>query len=339
MICSASLLDYEATSWIQQLHQDTTHAQQSAYATGTINNLRSHLRSYFMFCVATGHSPLVFSAQHICHYLVFLSRTASYSTLKNHLSSIGLLFQLHNMHIDLHQDFFIRLTLRGLKRIHGHSPSTKLPITPQILLRLRSTINFQQSLDLVFWTAALVAFFTFFRKSNSFVSSSTAFDPARNLTRNDVQILQSFALITVTWTKTIQNKERLLSIPIPRIPNSPLCPVSALEHYFLQVPVSISPCLPFFTFVQGNQLHPLTYSLFVKLLRTKLSALGLQPELYSSHSFRRGGASFAFALHLPGELIQLQGDWKSDAYLHYLDKPLTQRLKVAFAFRNALARS
>ena len=237
------------------------------------------------------------------------------------------------------QDFFIRLTLWGLKHIHGHSPSTKLLIMPQILLRLRSTINFQHSLDLVFWTAAPVAFFTFFRKSNLFVSSATAFDPACNLTRNNIQIQQSFASITVNWTKTIQNKERLLSIPIPRIPNSPLCPVSASEDYCLQVPVSLSKCLPHFTFVHGNQLHPLTYSHFVKLLRRKLSFLGLQHELYSSHSFRRGGASSAFALHLPGELIQLQGDWKSDAYLHYLDKPLTQRLKVAFAFHNALYRT
>ena len=71
-------------------------------------------------------------------------------------------------------------------------------------------------------------------------------------------------------------------------------------------------------------------------MRLKLAALGLQPEPYSGHSFRRGGASFAFALHLPGELSQLQGDWSSDAYLRYLEKPLTQWLKVAFAFCKAL---
>ena len=122
-------------------------------------------------------------------------------------------------------------------------------------------------------------------------------------------MLQSFALITVNWTKTIQNKEQISSIPIPHIPNSLLCPVSALEHYFLQVPVSISQCLPLFAFVHCNQLHPLTYSRFVKLLCSKLSSLGLQPEMYSSHSFRCGGASFAFALHLYiYTFIQLQGD-------------------------------
>ena len=136
MISSNSLLDSGAPSWIHQLHQDTTRAQQSAYAPGTINNLHSHLRSYFMFCIAAGHPHLVSSAQHICQYLVFLSRTASYPTLKNHLSSICLFFELQNMHVDLFQDFFIHLTLQGLQRIHGHSPSTKLPIMPQILLRL-----------------------------------------------------------------------------------------------------------------------------------------------------------------------------------------------------------
>ena len=83
-------------------------------------------------------------------------------------------------------------------------------------------------------------------------------------------------------------------------------------------------------------LRAVLYPKFIQTLHLKLAAVGLQPELYSGHSFRRGGASFAFALHLPGELIQLQGDCSSDAYLRYLEKPLTQRLKVAFAFRKAL---
>ena len=238
---------------------DTLHAQKSAYAPGTLNNIRSHLRSYFIFCLATGHPHWLFSVNHICHYLVFLSRTASYPTLKNHLSSIRLLFELQQLNIDLHQDFFIRLTLRGLKRLHGHSPASKLPITPQILLRLHSTIDFSNSLDLVFWTAALVAFFTFFRKSNLFPSSPSSFDPVRNLTRQDVQILQSFALITVNWTKTIQFQERRLTIPIPRIPNSPLCPVSALERYYQSVPVSAAIRHPLFTYVQCGTLHFMTY--------------------------------------------------------------------------------
>ena len=86
---------------------------------------------------------------------------------------------------------------------------------------------------------------------------------------------------------------------------------------------------PLFTYVQCGTSHSMTYPKFIQILRLKLAAVGLQPELYSGHSFRRGEASLhysvikAFALHLQGELIQLQGGWSSDAYLRYLEKPLT----------------
>ena len=153
---------------------------------------------------------------------------------------------------------------------------------------------------------------------------------------NDIQILSSFALVTVNWTKTIQFGERILSIPIPHIPGSILCAVNTFETYFHCVPVPFCHCLLLFAYPLGSALQPLAYSTFIQPLRDKLSLVGLQPNLYSGHSFCRKGTSFAFALHLPHELIQQQGDWKSYTYLHYLDKPLTQRLKVAFVFRDAL---
>lgn len=40
---------------------------------------------------------------------------------------------------------------------------------------------------------------------------------------------------------------------------------------------------------------------------------------YTGHSFRRGGATYAFRSGVPGELIQVMGDWKSDAYKRYFD--------------------
>lgn len=35
--------------------------------------------------------------------------------------------------------------------------------------------------------------------------------------------------------------------------------------------------------------------------------------------FCRGGATYAFRSGVPGELIQVMGDWKSDAYKRYFD--------------------
>ena len=40
----------------------------------------------------------------------------------------------------------------------------------------------------------------------------------------------------------------------------------------------------------------------------------------SSHSFRRGGAVWLLSCKVPGEVIKVMGDWKSKAYLAYLDQ-------------------
>ena len=83
-----------------------------------------------------------------------------------------------------------------------------------------------------------------------------------------------------------------------------------MQDYFTSVPVPLSSCLPLFVYPAGSTLRPFTYSNFLQLLRERLTAIRLQPNLYSGHSFRHGGASFAFAPHLPRELIQQQGDWR-----------------------------
>ena len=125
-------------------------------------------------------------------------------------------------------------------------------------------------------------------------------------------------------------------MPIPRIPGFILCPVSMLQYYFHQVPHLSSGLIPLFLYQSGLQFHIFTYPLFLHLLRQKLSIFGYKVSNYSGHSFRHGGASFAFSLCVPHELIQQQGDWKSDAYLRYLSKPLIQRLQVATAFRSTI---
>lgn len=69
---------------------------------------------------------------------------------------------------------------------------------------------------------------------------------------------------------------------------------------------------------------------FVSFLRSKLSLAGVtHPSLYRSHSFRRGAACFVFNCGVPGELIQVFGDWSSDAYKSFLEYSLAARFKVA----------
>ena len=55
----------------------------------------------------------------------------------------------------------------------------------------------------------------------------------------------------------------------------------------------------------------------------------LDSTCYSPHSFRRGGATFAFEAHIPSELIKAQGDWRSDCYFFYLEMSDCQKRAAA----------
>ena len=61
-----------------------------------------------------------------------------------------------------------------------------------------------------------------------------------------------------------------------------------------------------------------------------------QEDSFRGHSFRRGAASWAFNCDVPGELIQLYGDWSSDSYKLYLEFSLESKLVLATQLRSAI---
>ena len=56
--------------------------------------------------------------------------------------------------------------------------------------------------------------------------------------------------------------------------------------------------------------------------------MGLPSKEFSGHSFRRGGATYLFKMGIPGELIQVMGDWHSDAYKAYLEIDLSTKFNL-----------
>ena len=72
----------------------------------------------------------------------------------------------------------------------------------------------------------------------------------------------------------------------------------------------------------------LTQGMFTNKLKELLSTLGLPGQFYASHSFRRGGATYLFRQGIPGELIQVMGDWKSEAYKVYLEIDLPTKFQI-----------
>ena len=96
----------------------------------------------------------------------------------------------------------------------------------------------------------------------------------------------------------------------------PLCPVTAVQRAFhiLKLP----PDAP--AFVSDEFGTPMTGKMFNSRFKELIKKCGLDPSAYSSHSFRRGSATWALQCGIPGEVVMYMGDWKSAAYLAYLDK-------------------
>ena len=196
-----------------------------------------------------------------------------------------------------------------------------------ILLGIRRIINLNISYDASFWAVCLTAFLGLFRKSNLFPVSDIQYDPNKQFSRSSFQFLSLGALVQVTWSKTIQFRERSVCIPLPYIPYSLLCPASSVLHAtsFTKMSLPTSHAFAYFD-IRSRKPTCLTYRSFLSKLRECLSGLGFPPGMFASHSFRRGGASFAFHSGVPVELIKMLEDWKSNAVLLYLTVPLSIRL-------------
>ena len=148
------------------------------------------------------------------------------------------------------------------------------------------------------------------RKSNLFGTDSGGFHPDRQLTRDCFHVSADQRSVTMhaKWSKPNQTRERVLNICLPLLVDHPLCPVTAVLTNFR----ALRPAAP------GAQAFPMTGPAFSRKLKALTSRIGVSGV--SSHSLRRGGATWALSSGIPGEIVKAMGDWKSVCYPVYLDQ-------------------
>ena len=84
-----------------------------------------------------------------------------------------------------------------------------------------------------------------FRKSRPM--SPTSFDSRKQLTEADFKIFSRRVLITLRWSKIIQFRERVVEIPLLRIPRSPLCATALSSTRFALWPRVLARALRYLT--------------------------------------------------------------------------------------------
>jgi integrase len=173
------------------------------------------------------------------------------------------------------------------------------------------------------------------RKSN-LVYTYSKDEPPHFICRKDIHFSQEAVTLYFTWSKTNQFGARIHKVPLIAIPNSVLCPVQALFNMLSLVPAQPHDAL-FSVPGASKKLIPVSYANFQKFLKNIVSLVGIDSTNFSTHSFRRGGATHAFDSNVPSELIKSHGDWSSDAYLVYLEFSYKQKLSVSSAMASNIS--
>ena len=205
----------------------------------------------------------------------------------------------------------------------GTKSQQKHPITINILQRMGSVLDLAIPSQAVLWCLFLVAFFSFLRKSNLTTPCAQTFDPTKHLTQKDIKFSSQGAVLRIHWSKTLQHREGMLLIPLPTIAGSPLCLVTAIQHYFQLVPADLPVSQKGATFILSPS------PCFPALLKPSSRSSDWTPGIILLTVFVGAVPPMPISPGVPDHLIKLHGDWRSDANKLYLSLTLATRTQVA----------
>ena len=241
-----------------QLDCEVLFFRRQAYAQSTKSTYLSQTRSYLSFCVYYGYKPLPASTLTLNRYSAFLARSLSASSIPAYLNAVRILHLEHGHTDPTKGNFHLATTLRGIRRIKGLTVSQKEPVTPKMLLAFKHHLDLDNPVHATFWAVCLVAFFGLLRKANLLSKGLAQFNPEKHLRRGDIFFFTDWVVVVNRWSKTIQFSQRVLTIPLPRIPQHPLCRYTALHNTFQKVPAPLSGPAFAIPTSHANSLKPLT---------------------------------------------------------------------------------
>ena len=286
------------------------------YTKGSRENVLSHLRQLCMFCVAYNQSFLPVSRNTLLGFVELMSRSVTYDHIQHILSSVKFLHDFIG-HVYPGDTFEFKVLMGGLRRKLAKPARQVLPITPEILILMYEHVNVDNPYELAHWTSFLFALRLLYRKSSIAPKSLQSFDKKLGLSREKAILSDDIILVYQNHSKTNQFMASTRVTPI--MPGN----IRALDpvfHYSKLIYEHVAPNdSPAFTFYDSGRIKCVTHRSFTQFLKLLLKKIGLNPDEWSGHSFRRGGASLLYRLGCDPLTIQACGDWASDTFLRYIE--------------------
>lgn len=272
----------------------------------------------------------------LVRYARYVANTVtSYETVANYIAGVRTLHRLAGFPVVESSAPNLTHILRGIKFELAHPVKQATPITIEILRDMYNFLDLKDPFDVVCYTAILLGFYMFLRKSNLVPDSVPAFNPGEQLVRSDVRMGHSMVLVEIRWNKTLQYKQRELLLPLIPARDKRVCPVYWLK-YMLST-IRAGPQDPLFGIPTGQaQVVPLTYDQLGKKLKKLVALTNRDSQRFTLHGLRKGGACHALESGLVGEDIKIMGDWATEAYMTYLDQTVQRRVHNMVQFMGDL---
>ena len=275
---------------LAQLDVEVANTKGGSIRTSTKRNLLSHLNAYQKFCDRYLLHYFPCDNRQLCRFGQTLTKElSSPESIGNYLSGVRTMMALLGLEPPDVKDRQMQMFTAGLKRTMEHTVKQAAPMTPQLLARISKVVNYRDKVKVIAWTAMLLGFYMFLRKSNLVPDAMDKFDSLHQFRRKDINLLglESAMMCEVRWTKTMQNKGKVLRFPVIPARNKSICPVFWTYKMVHDNPGK--PEDPLFLISTPEQALCQSANQLVYRMRKWLKMLGAEDMAFTLHSLCRGG--------------------------------------------------
>jgi integrase len=268
-------------------------------AAATASNTRRAYQSDLAHFLAWGGS-IPAGPKIVAEYFAAHSNMLSVATLARRVIAIRRAHALGGLP-DPTKSELVRLTLRGVRRLHGRPQRRVAPLRLEHLADIVSCLG-SAPRDSRDRALLLVGFAGAFRRSEL-----TAID-CKSIERREQGVV-----VTLPRSKTDQ-EGRGRTVAIVRI-GGPICPVAALDSWLAMSGIANGPLFRAVSKAGKVLGDPLSAAAVATIVKQRVAQIGLDPGRYSGHSLRAGFATSAAAAGLSTREIKEQTGHISDAML------------------------
>jgi hypothetical protein len=287
----------------------------SALEASTSQAYAAAFRSWCTFCglFPVEVDPWNMNEQLLCLFAAWhFRKNNKAATVKSYVTGISSTLRRAGRSVDISTYYLFEQCIHGYKKLSPNQDKRiRLPITVAILIRIKKHVNLQDQILAVMWAIMVLAVFGMLRLGEITAKTAGSQDFPRQ---------KDFSM----------NNDSKLVMRLPKSKTDPfrkgvdvkfaasggeVCPLDVI------VPAAASWTEktaeePAFQNADGT---PITRNQIVSFLRSLLAKEGYNPDQYSGHSFRKGGAQSAYDAGIPIHDIKVLGRWRSWCFALYMN--------------------